>query len=216
MNYILKHIEKYHPNRPGIKLKGIKAIVVHYTQNDLPQATALFHYEYLNRKYVTRKNESGKIIYYEKDGVTPFRFGSAHVFCDIENIVETIPLNEVSWGCGDKNFNGGYKEIAYKLFNGKQNYYTINVEICNYDVIKNSDEDWNKSVDNARNFIKFYCEKNNLRINIDKSLSLQSVNNLNDNDVLILRHFDITGKMCPLPFVKDFKKWENFVNSLIM
>jgi len=215
MNYILKHINPKHPNRPGYKLKGLKAIVVHYTQNDIPQADALFHYQYINRPYIIKYNEQKKAIFFEKNGITPFRFGSAHVFCDMNTIVETIPLDEVAWSCGDKNYNGGYKPVAYSVFQGQQNFYTINVEICNNDVIKNSTEDWEKSVENAKLFIKNFIQQHNFTIDIEKSLQPQSIlpHSLTSQTILLLRHFDITGKICPKPFIDSLQTWRNFVLS---
>mgnify|MGYP000903184598 FL=1 len=215
MNYIIKHIDKFHPNRPCIPLQSIKAIVIHYTQNDMPQADAVFHYKYLNRPYITKINEQQKKLFFEKDGITPFRYGSAHVFCDMNNIIETIPLNEVAWSCGDKNYKRDYKPIAYNIFQKKQNYQTINVEICNNDIIKKSQIDWQGAVENAKLFIKDYLRKNNLKIDIEKSLNPQIVKpiELKENNILLLRHFDITGKICPKPFIDSIEEWQNFIKS---
>lgn len=30
----------------------------------------------------------------------------------------------------------------------------------------------------------------------------------------VLRHYDVTGKNCPEPFVEDVTKWQNFKNKL--
>jgi len=212
MNYIIKHIRVGHPNRPGYSLKDIKAIVVHYTQNDIPQADALFHFKYLNRPYVIRYDENERIKFFEQNGFTSFRFGSAHVFCDMDNVVETIPLDEVAWGCGDKNYNGGYKNVAYTIFKSRQNFHTINIEICNNNKIKNSLEDWDKAVENAKKVIEKICLDKNFKINIEKSLIPQKITSLENNEILLLRHYDITGKLCPKPFIDDLGAWKNFLN----
>lgn len=204
----VRHIPQGHPNRPGIKLEALKALVIHYTQNDNPNANSIFHAKWIARPYIA-KVENGKTIYYEIDKITKFRFGSAHIFCDTEKCVEIIPFDEIAWGCGDRSFNGGYKPVAYNIFNSRQNLQTISIEICNNDTIKNSDADWKQACNNAISFIQLFLKNRNLKIDIDASLNPQNINKC--NGILLLRHFDITGKLCPEPFVSNKIAWENFV-----
>jgi N-acetylmuramoyl-L-alanine amidase CwlA len=185
-----------HPNRKGEKIKPI-AVVIHYTGNDAPTATDTANVNYVGRKYIFKNG-----IYYEADGITEFRYGSAHWFIDQDSATLAIPQNEVAWGCGDRSlpYNNGYKgqtKIAKDIFNHKQNYLVINYEICNNDVIKNSDEDWKNACNNAIEII------------------VKDMINYNISTDMIFRHYDITGKICPAPFVKDEKSWIDFKNKII-
>ena len=204
------HIPKGHPNRPGTKLSALKAVVIHYTQNDNPGATDTMNVKYIGRKYVKKENKS-----FESDGVTPFRFGSAHVFCDMDSVTEAIPLDEVAWGCGDKNYKGGYQRIAEKVFKRRQNFETISVEICNNDVIKNSPEDWEKAVANAMQWVIIFLREYNLKVDFTGSIYPQAVEEAPEaGKILLLRHYDITGKICPKPFVDQPKEWEKFIKEI--
>lgn len=210
MDVVKAHILKGHPNRPGTKLSALKGIVIHYTQNEHPTATDTAGVRYIGRKYVVKEDKR-----YEADGETPFRFGSAHVFCDMDSITEAIPLYEVAWGCGDKNYKGGYQRVAEKVFKRRQNFETVSVEICNNDVIKNSSEDWDKAVTNALLWTAAFIHECNLQVDVNASLKPQLVNEpLESGKILLLRHYDITGKICPKPLVDDPAAWEKFVREV--
>jgi N-acetylmuramoyl-L-alanine amidase len=215
MEVVKAHIPAGHPNRPGTKLRALKAIVVHYTQNEEPGATDTMNVKYIGRKFVL-KDVNGEAKKFEADGKTPFRFGSAHVFCDMDSVTEAIPLDEVAWNCGDKNYKGGYQRVAEKVFKFRQNYETIGVEICNNDTIKNSDEDWEKAAENAKQWIITFLKSFDYKVN-DKSLAPQLIDDAPvPGSILILRHYDITGKVCPKKFVDDPNKWANFVKDILV
>jgi N-acetylmuramoyl-L-alanine amidase len=168
--------------------------------------------KYIGRKWILKDEKK-----YEADGVTPFRFGSAHVFCDMDSVTEAIPLDEVAWNCGDKNYKRGYQRIAEKVFMFRQNYETIGVEICNNDVIKNSLADWDAAVENAKNWVIEYLKAFNIRVDREGSLNPQNVEQAPPpGTVLLLRHYDITGKLCPKPFVDDPKEWMNFIDAVCL
>ena len=210
MDVVKAHISANHPNRPGTKLRALKAIVVHYTQNDNPGATDTMNVKYIGRKFVLKDGKK-----FEADGVTPFRFGSAHVFCDMDSVTEAIPLDEVAWGCGDKNYKGGYQRIAETVFNRRQNYETISIEICNNDAVKNSTEDWDLAVENAKQWIVTFLAEYGFKIDKAGSLKPQYVLEAPPTGtLLLLRHYDITGKICPKPFVDRPEDWEYFVDSI--
>ena len=80
-------------------LSGPVGVTVHNTGNATPTADARAHAGYLQNV--------------ENDGMY---FVGAHLFVDAERIVQTLPLNEVSWHAGD-----GY---------GDGNMATVSVEIC--------------------------------------------------------------------------------------
>lgn len=207
MNVVKKHIPKGHANRPGRKLDALRAIVVHYTQNAHPGATAAMNVRYIGRDYLVVNDKK-----FEADGTTPFRFGSAHIFCDMNMVIEAIPLDEVAWSVGDKSYKGGYQRIAEKMFKRRQNFETISVEICNNDVIKNSDEDWNGAVENAKKWIIKFMNEHNYMLAFTESLYPQTVTEPPTvGRLLLLRHYDVTGKLCPKPFVEDSKAWDKFI-----
>lgn len=210
MKIIEGFIPSGHPNRPGKKLEALKAIVIHYTQNEHPEATDTMNVRYIGRRFV--KNESGT---FEADGKTPFRFGSAHAFCDMDSVTLAIPTDEVAWGCGDKNFHGGYQAVAIAAFSKRQNYQTVSVEICNNDAVKNSDEDWDGAVSNAKQWIIDFLKMKEVTVDTEGSLHPQNLRKVPESGkVLILRHYDLTGKNCPARFVKNSDEWESFIRDI--
>lgn len=185
--------------------------MIHYTQNEEPGATDTMNVKYIGRKFTRVDGKS-----FEADGVTPFRFGSAHVFCDMDSVTEAIPLDEVAWGCGDKNYKGGYQRIAGKVFKFRQNYETISVEICNNNVIKGSDEDWKKAVENAKQWVIAYLNSYGIAVDREGSLNPQNVEEPPaPGAVLLLRHYDITGKACPKPFLDAPDLWVQFIEEIV-
>lgn len=198
-----------HPNRQGSSLKKIKAIVIHYTGNDSPGATDTANVKYMGRTFIFK---DGK--FFEGDGKTPFRFGSAHVFCDKDSITVGIPTTEVAWAVGDRplpysNGNKGQQSVATVCFDNQQNWESISVEICNND-------DWNSSCLKAKAFVVDFILKNKINVDLVLSRSLwkQQSSPIPEGSVVILRHYDLTGKICPKPFVSDFSSWEEFVSSI--
>jgi len=228
MDVVQSHIPLPHPNRPGIKLTALKAIVIHYTQNDRPSATDTMHAQYMSRPYETGKYfnkrtnvaasgaiEKGSMGKGEQGLGIAFRTASAHVFCDMDSVTEVIPLDEVSWNCGDRNYKGGYQRVASTVFKNRQNYETIGVEICNNDVIKDSDEDWNAAVENAKQWVITFLQSRGLSVDVEGSLAPQEVSEAPaEGNVLLLRHYDITGKICPKPLVENPEEWEAFVREV--
>jgi len=203
-----------HPNRSGKKLESLKAMIIHYTQNESLGATDLMNAKYIGRKYIKKTiNEEQKS--FEADGKTPFSFGSAHVFCDMDSITLAIPTDEVSWGCGDRNFKGGQQPVAATVFNKRANYHTVSVEICNNDIIKNSDEDWKGSVATAKQWTIDFIKSKGLKVDVAGSLAPQTLKTgPKAGEILILRHHDVSGKNCPAPFIKDKVAWEAFVRDV--
>ena len=184
-------IPLYHPNRPGIKLETVKAIVIHYTGNSEPGADAMANIKYIGRKYIKKMN-----TFFEFDTIG-FRYGSAHIFCDENCVRQAIPLDEVAWSCGDRpqpytSVFKGQLPLAKQLFDNRQNYQTISVEICN-------NENWIKACENAIQFCQWYLSENNL------------FGKISVGDFSILRHYDLTGKICPKPFVDDLQAWGKFL-----
>lgn len=116
-----------------------------------------------------------------------FRPASAHYIVDSDKVLLCIPEDEVAFHCGDKP-QGRYKPAGVAMIEGKRtpNYYTIGVEMC-----VNADGDWLTTYEKTVQL----CAQ----LMVKYTLPLSQ----------LLRHFDVTGKMCPLPFI-DQVQWAKF------
>lgn len=146
-------------SRPGLPLRLVRNIVIHYTGN--PGATAANHVRYFG---VNLANQN------PADNV-PDRYASAHLFVDPNDAVVIIPLNE----------------LAYHA--SQANPYSIGVEMC-------IEKDGSFHPDTVRKTVQIAAEL----------CRLYNLNPLRD----IIRHYDVTGKVCPAPYVRDPAAWEAF------
>jgi N-acetylmuramoyl-L-alanine amidase len=173
-------INKY--SRPGTKLLGVKKLVLHWTAN--PGASAANHKKYFSETLVATN------IRKEKDGDNEkITYASAHIFVDQKEAINIVPLNEMAYHANDvqQRINGvpfrGVPEIAPNA-----NKYSIGVEMC--------------------------VEKDGTisQVVIDKTAQIFAelcrMNKLTEKD--IVRHYDVTHKQCPKPFVDDEKLFESF------
>lgn len=108
---------------------------------------------------------------------------SAHYFVDDDSVTQSVPDNYVAWHCGTK-YTYKHKEC--------RNANSIGVEIC--DDIKNGVVyPSQKTIDNTLELVRGLMKK----YNIPKSN--------------VIRHYDVTGKLCPAYWcgttAKD-KKWK--------
>lgn len=119
------------------------------------------------------------------------RFASAHYFVDDSSIIQTIPDNEVAYHVGDTS-NGGYTDLGKTLAKGfpTPNYTGIGVEMC-----VNQDGDFSKTYSNT--------------VRLTATLLLKHEMSIDD----VHRHFDITHKHCPVPFLSN-TEWNNFRNDV--
>jgi N-acetylmuramoyl-L-alanine amidase len=119
------------------------------------------------------------------------RFASAHYIADDKEVVQCLPEREVGYHCGDRAWGGGYKTAGRALIEGFRgltpNFFTLGLEMC-----INSDGDWAKTCRNSAALLAWILYRHGLEL---KSL---------------LRHFDVTGKLCPRPFI-DEGDWSGFV-----
>ena len=108
------------------------------------------------------------------------RNASAHYFVDENNIYQCVKDNDVAWHCGASTYKHPYC----------RNNNSIGVELCsrkstNYYFM-------NETVDNAVELVRELMAKYNIPV---------------EN---VIRHYDVTGKICPEPYVRDSKAWQNF------
>ena len=144
-------------SRPGIELKRVNGIVVHYTANPGTDARQ-------NRNYFESLSQSGDT------------YASSHFIIGIDGeIIQCIPMNEIAYCSNERNSD------------------TISIECCHEDETGElSDAAYDSLVRLTRWLMDTY------------HLSARSV----------IRHYDITGKICPKYFVDHPSEWESFKNNL--
>ena len=110
---------------------------------------------------------------------------SAHYVVDEENIVQCVPLNKGAYHAGKKQMN----------------LESIGIEICCYKKNKKSllanDKDWyfsNKTLDNVVYLILDLLKKY--------------------PNAKIIRHYDVTKKICPAPFVHSSEEYNTFLEHV--
>jgi len=147
-------------SRPGLELKSINGIVIHYTGNPGTDAEA-------NRNYFeSRKDEpsqsSNKV--------------SSHFIIGLDGtIIQCIPLNEMAYASNTRNSD------------------TISIECCH----PGKKGRFSKNTYNSLvHLAAWLCGKYRL------------------SKEAIIRHYDVTGKMCPLYYVKNEDAWEKLKNDI--
>lgn len=141
--------------------------------------------KYIVIHYTANKNDKAESNgnYFKNNAVQ----ASAHYFVDETTVVRSVKDKIVAWSVGGNKYpscesTGGGK------FNGKcTNSNSISIELCN-----SLEKVPEKTLANAIKLTKKLMKRYKI-----------------DSDHII-RHFDVTGKECPKPFVKDALDWERF------
>ena len=194
-----------HPNRPGQKLDKLLAVVIHYTANTEPDMGAAANAKYFARKFIPSvppKESNGEA----------WEYGSAQVVADENEVVLVMPPDEVAWACGDSRVvhPDGTKTqqlMGSQVFYGRANHFITSIEICN-------NGNWEAAANNAMQWAVDYIKELNLKVDLGWSLNPQQVGPPKEGMIYVVRHYDVTGKMCPKPFVDDSDAWTNFVTQL--
>ena len=119
---------------------------------------------------------------------SPNRNASAHYFVDEKEIWQSVEDNNIAWHCGTSG----------KYYHSKcRNDNAIGIELCSEKDSKGNYYFTNETINNAVGLIKMLMEKYNIPI---------------EN---IVRHYDVTHKNCPAPFVNNNTAWDNFKDSLM-
>lgn len=129
---------------------------------------------------------NGDTAYGNTNYFKSYRGASAHYFVDENDIYQSIEDKNIAWHCGAKN----YKHSTCRNSN------SLGVELCSRKDSKGNYYFMDKTVDNAIELVKMLMTKYNVPI------------------ANILRHYDVTSKNCPEPFVRDVKAWQNFKDRL--
>jgi len=157
--------------RPGLKLSGVKGIVMHWTAT--PGATALNERNYFNGTCIADK-----------------RFASAHYFVDRNEAQYIIPENEMAYHAHDQN------RCYVSFLKPNANQTAIGVEMC----VEKNGTIHDETVQNAAELVADLCKR--FKLSTEK----------------IVRHYDVTNKNCPAPWVSDSSKLTAFrkkVDSLL-
>ena len=109
----------------------------------------------------------------------------AHYFVDEDSATSSTPENYIGWHCGANVYR--HREC--------RNYNSIGIEMCS-DKVKGLYVLTEKTIANTVELTKILMAKYNIPV---------------EN---VLRHFDVTGKLCPEPFIRITGAWENFLKRL--
>lgn len=126
----------------------------------------------------------GNCNYFHKEN----RGASANYFVDETSIWQCVEDNDIAWHVGT---NKGYK-------NGCRNNNSIGIEMCSRKDSSGTYYIKPETVANTIELVKYLIDK-------------YKITNINTQ---IVRHFDVTGKRCPEPWVRDPAQWINFLKAL--
>ena len=112
----------------------------------------------------------------------PNRNASAHYFVDESTVIQSVKDTDTAWHCGAKSYR--HEKC--------RNDNSIGVEMC-------SEKD-----SNGQYYINEQTQ--NTAIAVVKRL-MEKYNVPLEN---VIRHYDVTGKLCPEPFVRNQVQWLDF------
>ena len=116
-----------------------------------------------------------------------YRGASAHYFVGHSGeIFQCVEDKDIAWHCGASSYKHSYC----------RNTNSIGIELC---CKKKSDGTW-------------YFEEATVKAAIELTRELMKKYNIPIDNVI--RHYDVTGKMCPEPYVRDVAAWNTFKASL--
>jgi len=115
------------------------------------------------------------------------RSASAHFFCDESSIWQSVLEGDTAWHCGT---SGTYKHPTCRNAN------SIGIEMCSRKDSSGKYYIKPETVANARQLTLYLMEK--YGIPADR----------------VIRHYDVTGKTCPEPWVRVSADWTSFIENL--
>ncbi|MCD8214224.1 MAG: N-acetylmuramoyl-L-alanine amidase [Clostridiales bacterium] len=116
------------------------------------------------------------------------RGASAHYFADEKSVWQCVEDKDIAWHCGT---TGKYYHDECRNSN------SIGVELCS-------------KKDSAG---KYYIDDRTINTAVELVSYLMELYNVGIDNVL--RHYDVTHKNCPAPFVEDESQWTAFKDRLI-
>ena len=129
--------------------------------------------------------------FYNTDTTKLGKPASAHYFVDENDIYQVVEDKDKAWHVKTTLQGAGGHTFLGKCTNSN----SIGVELCCK--IKNGDK-WyfeDKTVENATELIRYLMDKHNIPIE------------------RVIRHYDVTGKNCPVPFIEE-GAWAGFKEEI--
>lgn len=114
------------------------------------------------------------------------RRASAHYFVDENEIYQVVKESDSAWHCGTTG----------KYYNNCRNSNSIGIEMCCFN--NNGTLDISEKV-----------------INNTVELTKQLMSKYNIPVENVIRHYDVTHKCCPAPFVNNPNRWNDFKSRLV-
>ena len=114
------------------------------------------------------------------------RQASAHYFVDEKEIWQVVEDKDTAWHVGG----------AIKYYNSCRNNNSIGIELC---CKKDSKGNWyfeDATIQNAIELTKELMRKYDIPL------------------IRVCRHYDVTHKICPEPFVRDPAQWQQFIKRV--
>lgn len=109
------------------------------------------------------------------------RNASAHYFVDETEIWQGVDDSNIAWHCGSN-----------KYYNDCRNQNSIGIEMC---CKKDANGKW-------------YFEEQTVKNTIELVRYLMKLHGVTID--CIIRHYDVTHKVCPEPYVRDEEAWQEF------
>ncbi len=168
-------------SRPGTLLHGVRAVAVHYVQNPGQSPEGVWRYfEDLKRQKIS-------------DHGAP-RYASAHYIVGMTGqIFRVVPEGEVAYHCGGRSYTPEAKEYFGDYCTDPHkspNLCAIGIEMCHPDT---SGLPTPATASASQLLIRDICSRYGL-----------------NPAVALWRHYDITGKLCPLWYVDHPSEWARF------
>ena len=113
---------------------------------------------------------------------------SAHFFVDETEICCSVPFDRVAYHCGT---SGKYVHPSCRNTN------SIGIEMCSRKDQSGKFYFKKETIDNCARFVAIQMKNYNISI---------------EN---VIRHYDVTGKKCPAPFVESNSQWQEFKNLVM-
>ena len=111
---------------------------------------------------------------------------SAHYFVDENEVCQSVKDADTAYHCGAKTYK----------HNVCRNSNSIGIELCSRKDTNGKFYFKDKTVANALSLTKELMQKYNIPV------------------ANVVRHYDVTGKICPAPMVNDEKLWKEFLSKL--
>jgi len=115
------------------------------------------------------------------------RSASAHYFCDESSIWQSVAEGDTAWHCGT---SGTYRHAVCRNAN------SIGIEMCSWRDSGGTYYILPETVERAWQVTRYLMEKYD--IPADR----------------VIRHYDVTGKTCPEPWVRESAQWTAFLERL--